>query len=309
MQDSVSHIPPPLAPGHRIRVIAPSGPFDADAFSAGVAWLEQRYEVVGRADVRDRHGYLAGTDARRSEEMTEAIADSSTVAIVAARGGYGSMRILSAVDFSPLQRRPKWLVGFSDVTALHVAWARAGVASVHGPMVAKLGARMSDSATAASEGVDPRASWVNVMEGMQVELVGKSVTQGCATGPLLGGNLAILTALLGTSFEPMVDGAVLLIEDVGERPYRVDRMLTSLALAGWWNRVAGIAVGTFTDCNPGPDGVCVEDVVTERLGGLGIPVVRDLPIGHGPFNMPVRLGVSTVLDGAMGTLVQSSLRR
>jgi muramoyltetrapeptide carboxypeptidase len=239
-------------------------------------------------------GYLAGDDDRRIRELIRAIEDPSVDGIVAARGGYGATRLLDAISPELVARHPKVLVGFSDVTALHALWARARVRSLHGSMVAALGR--------APEALVPR--WFAAVEaGLPPRVEGlESIQGGRADGPLLGGNLAVLAALVGTPHAPPIDGSILFIEDVGERPFRVDRVLTSLRQAGWLARVAGIAVGRFTDCD-GADGWSIEDVVRERLEGLGIPVVRGVPSGHVEDNLELPFGAPTTLDADRGTLV------
>ena len=275
-------------------MVAPSSPFDPAAFEAGVEKLRTRYQVKFDEEIRDRRGYLAGEDTRRLAELRGAMEDPDVTAIVAARGGYGATRLLETLTVAEVATRPKLLVGFSDVTALHAAWGRAGLRSLHGPMVAALGRDREDGLdrfVAAAEGDPPpplRAT---------AALVG-----GTAEGPLLGGNLAVLASLLGTPWEPRVHGAVLLLEDVGERPYRIDRMLTSLRLAGWFERVVAVVLGGFTDCEPGPDGTTVEQVLAERLGDLPVPVLTGLPSGHAGHNVPLPLGAPAKVDGGTGTL-------
>lgn len=285
--------PPWLVSGDRVRVVAPSSPFDEETFRRGLERLARRYDVLCDEGISSRHGYLAGDDARRIAELRTAIDDPQTRAIVAARGGYGATRLLDHLDPARVRAHPKWLVGFSDVTALHALWARAGIQSVHGPMVAALG-------RAEPEGTE---RWCAVLEGCPgVSLAGTPWADGIATGPLLGGNLAVLAALVGTPFAPPIDGAVLLLEDVGERPYRIDRLLTTLGHAGWLDRVAAVVLGTFFDCSPGPDGVTAADVLAERLCGRGVPVVANLPIGHDALNVPVVLGAPVRVDGATGEI-------
>lgn len=274
-------------------MVAPSGPFDPEDFAAGVAFLRERYEVRHRSDVLDRAGYLAGSDERRLDELNEALADPDAAAIVAARGGYGATRLLSDLSLERVRDAAIPLVGFSDITALHALWARASVPSMHGSMVAALG-RSSDEA---------RARWVTALEGDGPTLEGlERWVGGVAEGPLLGGNVAVLGSLLGTPHAPPLEGALLLLEDVGERPYRLDRVLTSMAQAGWLDRVAGVVVGELTDCRPGTDGVTAEAVLRERLEGLGVPVVGALPVGHGDRNEALWLGQRHRLDATLGTL-------
>jgi muramoyltetrapeptide carboxypeptidase len=285
---------PRLRPGQRIQVIAPSSPFDVPEFELGVTRLRERYEVRYDASLLDRDGFLAGSDARRLGELLSALHDPEVHAIVAARGGYGATRLLDRVPIELVASCPKLLVGFSDVTALHALWARAGLGSLHGPMVAGLG-RCDDGQL---------ARWTRAVEGgLPVALTGLSaITPGRARGPLLGGNLAVLTALIGTPFAPPLDGCVLFLEDVGERPYRVDRMLTSWRQAGWLARPRAIVLGAFSDAQPGKDGVRVEQVLHERLHDLPIPVLAGVPAGHVEDNLELPLGALVTVDAAQGTL-------
>tara|TARA_B100001750_G_scaffold213977_1_gene196837 strand:+ start:1414 stop:2301 length:888 start_codon:yes stop_codon:yes gene_type:complete len=280
-----------IGPGAVVRVIAPSGPFDPEAFAAGLAFLRERYEVRHRPDVLDRRGYLAGSDERRLAELREALADPDALAVVAARGGYGATRLLEHLDAADLP--PKVLVGFSDITALHALWQRGGRPSLHASMVAALG-RADEVA---------RSAWVLALEGGAALFTGlRCWSPGVATGPLVGGNLAVLAALVGTPYAPPLDGSLLLLEDVGERPYRLDRMLTSLRHAGWLDRVAGVVVGELTDCRAGPDGVEALAVLEEHLARLPVPVVHAIPVGHGPRNAPIWMGVRYRLDAGAGSL-------
>ena len=283
-----------LGPGARIEVIAPAGPFDVVAFEAGLARLSRRYELRCEPDIYARQGYLAGDDARRLQELQRALARPDSDAILAARGGYGATRLLPHVSAEAVRRRPKLLVGFSDITALHALWAHAGVGSLHGSMVAALGQApepLVERFCAALEGVYPEA-----FEGLT------PIAPGAAEGILLGGNLAVLSALLGTPWFPPLTDAVLFLEDTGERPYRVDRMLTSWRSAGAFRGVRAVVLGAFTDGEPGPDGVSLEQVLHERLGDLGIPVARGLPAGHVPDNAELPFGSRVQLDASAGRL-------
>lgn len=287
--------PAPLAPGKRIEVIAPASPFDAEALARGVERLRARYDVHHAPDILDRAGHFAGSDERRATEVVRAIEDDAVHAIVAARGGYGATRILDRIAPELVARHPKLLVGFSDVTALHAVWARAGVRSLHATMAAMLGN--------VTEPLFDR--WVRTVEGALPEPARglEAIAGGRARGPFLGGNLAVLTALLGTPHALPLDGAILFLEDTDERPYRVDRMLTTWRHAGALVRVAGIALGTFTRCDAGADGVSVAQVLAERLGDLGVPVVAGVPAGHVDDNRELPLGSIATLDGDAATLV------
>lgn len=294
--------PPPLTPGDRIRVIAPSSPFDREAFERGVARLRERYEVVYQDDIFEREAYLAGSDARRLLELDDALADDKARCILAARGGYGAARIAYGLSKERIRNANKWLVGFSDVTALHAAWARAGVMSVHGPMAATLG---KDVETAESEARVTRL--IETLEGTRtLEACGlKTRTSGVARGRLLGGNLAVLVSLAGTPLFPRTDGAVLFLEDIGEKPYRVDRMLTQLKEMGVFRQLAGLVFGGFTDCAPGPDGRTVDDVIAECARSLDVPVASGLSAGHLDDNVPLVFGEIVELDAGAGAIRQA----
>lgn len=282
---------PALRPGAHVRLIAPASPFPTPDFERGVERLRRRYRVSFDEAITARDGYLAGGDARRLAELRAALEDPTVDAIVAARGGYGVTRLLAALDVTDV--RPTLLVGFSDLTALHALWQRAGLRSIHGPMVAGIG-------RGDEEAFD---RWIVAVEGgVPPTLAVDVITPGHASGPLVGGNLSVLCALVGTPFAPPLDGAVLFLEEVGEAPYRVDRMLTTLRHAGWFARVSAIAVGQLSMCDPGPDAREVSDVLHERLHDLGIPVVRGVPSGHEADNLELPLGAPVSIDGHRGEL-------
>jgi muramoyltetrapeptide carboxypeptidase len=291
--------PPRLRAGSRVAVVAPAGPVPRDAFAAGAAILGARYTLVHEERIFAREGFLAGGDDARAAELAAALADPTVDAVVCARGGYGLMRILPRLDAAAFARAPKLVVGFSDVTALH-AWAyRAGVASLHAPVITQLGklpAADADALFAACESPSPPPP----LAGLRALDRGRG---GAVEGRLVGGNLEMVTRLLGTPFALPLDGAVLLLEETGERPYRLDRQLTQLALAGVFDRLAGVVLGDFVGCvekdGSGPD---AEAVLAERLTGRGLPVVIGAPVGHGPRNLALPHGARVRLDAAAGTL-------
>ncbi|NOY94094.1 MAG: LD-carboxypeptidase [Deltaproteobacteria bacterium] len=283
-----------VAAGSTLALVAPSGVFSRAAFEAGAARLGQRYRVKFDEGIFARDGFFAGSDPRRVAELRAALADDEVDAILCARGGHGATRLLPSISADEVRAAGKRIVGFSDITALHALWARAGVASLHGPMVASL-AKLDDTHF---------ARFVAALEGRPPEPTSDLVrlASGQARGPLLGGNLAVLTALLGSAFMPPLTGAVLFLEDIGERPYRVDRMLTSLRHAGVFERVHGVVLGAFTEAAPGKDGVRIEDVLQDRLGDLGVPVATGLSAGHIDDNLELPLGQEVALDADAGTL-------
>jgi muramoyltetrapeptide carboxypeptidase len=291
-------LPQPLRPGDPVRIVAASGPFDRDAFDAGVdllraAGLEPRFDP----DIFARWHYLAGDDIQRLHQVQAAIAEPDVGAIWTARGGYGASRLLPALDPKAVTRAGKWLVGFSDTTALHCLWARAGVASVHGANVTTL----SSWSPPARD-----ALFAALFSGEPLPLCGQGIAgSGRGRGRLRGGNLAVLTSLAGTGHLPDFAGAVLLLEEVGERPYRVDRMLTQLRQAGVLEALAAVVVGQLVGCEesrePAADYTAL-DLLANELGGLGVPVVAGVPVGHHNSSQAVVLGREVVVDASAGTV-------
>jgi muramoyltetrapeptide carboxypeptidase len=277
-----------------VAVVAPSGPFDRELVAAGIRLLESRYRVSLDPGLFEREGFLAGSDERRLAELDRALRDPDLSAIITARGGYGLLRIAHRVDWSVLRRFPKWLVGFSDATTLHLEADRVGVASLHADNVGGLGRggeRAFESVRAALESTASGRAHTGL----------RAITPGAARGVLVGGNLTLVASAAAAGRLALPDGAVLLLEDVTEAAYRVDRMLTALMVGGHLGRIGGVVLGDFTDCPPS-SGVETQAVLAERLGMLRIPVASGLPVGHGAVNEPIALGVEVVLDTARGTL-------
>jgi muramoyltetrapeptide carboxypeptidase len=280
--------------GGTIGIAAPAGVVDAGRLLAGEASLRAAgFETRRRDDLLDQHGYLAGDDARRAAELMELVDDPGVHAIVCARGGYGSHRIMARLDAARVRNAAKPLVGYSDVTTL-LLWQRrcAGLVGFHGPMLER------------DEGMDPVGleALVRLLTGdeaSQPVLAGDAGFGGRAEGPLVGGNLATFVASLGTPWEIETEGAILVFEEVGERPYRIDRMLQQLRAAGKLDAVVGLGVGHLVDCEPvrvpSPSPL---DVILEMALGLDIPVVTGLPTGHAVPNLPWPMGVLGAIDGA-----------
>lgn len=286
-------LPPALRPGDAVRVVAPSGPFDRTLCLVGAGFLGERYRVRFDWSMFERRGFLAGSDARRRDELERAVAAPEVRAVVAARGGYGLTRITQAASLSRLAEDPKWIVGFSDVTALHVECARYGIASIHAHNCAGLGRGDALGRAALIDALEhpSRPRTFDALETWQ---------GGSARGPLFGGNLTVLFTLAAAGRLFVPDGAVLFIEDVTESAYRLDRMLSALLVAGALDRVAAVAVGELTDCPAGPHGIPAEVAVRERLADLGVPVVAGVPAGHGRNNAPLVLGApARVADGRL----------
>jgi muramoyltetrapeptide carboxypeptidase len=282
-------LPPALQPGDRVAVIAPASGFERGAFEAGLALIGSRYHAEHGSGVFERHRYLAGSDARRLAELTAALADPDIRAVFCARGGYGATRLLGRLGPHPPVGPAKLLVGFSDITALHL-WLQAnGRASIHGPVLTQL-ARLPESTRERLFGLLESKVPAPALAGTA------TYVGGAAEGPLLGGNLSVLTRMLGTPFMPPLDGAILLLEDQGERPYRLDRMWTHLQLAGVFERVRGIALGSFTSCEEQDAPYSGADVLRELAESTRLPCAAGFPVGHGEVNEPVPLGARVRLD-------------
>ncbi|GAA1193892.1 LD-carboxypeptidase [Streptomyces hebeiensis] len=293
---------PRLRPGAKVAVVAPSGPVPADRLATGLdilrGWDLDPVVAPHVLDTHPRLGHLAGRDEDRARDLQEAWCDPSVSAVLCARGGYGAQRMVDLLDWDAMRAAgPKVFVGYSDITALHEAFAvRMGLATLHGPMTATV-TFLKDAATQDSL----RAT---LFEPESVRTLGlptaRGLLPGRARGVTLGGCVSLLAADLGTPYaRASADGGLLLIEDVGEEPYRLDRILTQLLRSGWLSGVAGIALGSWAECGPYEE---IRTVLLDRLGGLGVPVVEELGFGHGPTALTMPLGVPGTLDAASATL-------
>ncbi|MCO8170102.1 LD-carboxypeptidase [Pseudomonas sp. 21LCFQ02] len=297
--------PKVLRPGDAVALVSPSGPVAAEKIEAAARVLESwglRPRIYPHAC--ERHSFYAGTDTQRISDLNHALGDPHIRAVICNRGGYGVQRILNEVDLEAVRRDPKLLSGFSDITALHgLLWAQARLASVHGPVANQLGHNplMASGLRHALMSTEPVLLQADPNAG-----TGSVRTRGRATGTLLGGNLSMLSTCIGTPFMPDMDGAILLLEDVGEAAYRVDRLLTHLGNCGLLQRLNGIALGDFSVPAHAAGSISPADVLLERLGSLGIAVLGGLPVGHGEVNQAVPLGTRAVLDVEAGTLLVES---
>ncbi len=285
---------PALAPGARVAVIAPASAFDRGSFESGLALLRARYDVHYQPAIFERHRYLAGSDDRRLEELTGALLDPAIKGVFCARGGYGATRLLARLAaIGPAAAKP--LVGFSDITALHMWLQSRGVMSIHGPVLTQLGLLPGETRQRLFHLLESSAP----APALQAS---DTYVPGVAQGPLLGGTLSVVTRLLGTPYLPSLEGSILLLEDVGERPYRLDRMWTHLELAGVFRQVRGIALGSFTNCEERDADYSAADVLRELAAATGLPCAAGFPIGHGAANEPVPLGARVRLDAAARSL-------
>jgi muramoyltetrapeptide carboxypeptidase len=282
-------------------VVAPSGPIVPDDFARGAAVLSARYQLRYDPDSLFRAtGFTAGPDQVRLAELKAALRDPEARAVIMGRGGYGLLRLLAAIDPALLREAAKPIVGFSDGTLLLAQAARAGLASIHGPVVTQVG-RLGPEDHAALFAALEQPEARQLCSGLDALVTGR------AEGPLLGGNLEVFSRMLGTPYLPDLRGAILFFEEVGERPYRLDRLLTQLELAGVFQAAAGVVAGEFVGCDePTPSKTAsplASEVLRERLGRLRIPVVLGAPIGHGRHNRAFPYGTRVELDAGAGTLV------
>ncbi|MEJ5236824.1 MAG: LD-carboxypeptidase [Limisphaera sp.] len=306
--------PPRLEPGDLIGLAAPASPLPQPAdLDRAVARLEALgFRILPARHLLRRRGYLAGTDRERAADLHQLARHRKVKAIVSLRGGYGCARLLQWFDPGLFRAHPKIVVGYSDLTALHCALlTHARLVTFHGPMAVPDFARpdLPDFTIRSFLRLLTRSEPYGSVRDHCPAPAPRILRPGRAVGPLLGGNLTVLVSTLGTPWQPDFRGRVLLLEEVGEPPYRVDRLLTQLLNAGLLQQVAGIAIGTCERCEdpwaptssePRPT---LEDVWKDRLGPLRKPVVIGLPFGHTPGNATLPLGVRAELDAKRGDLI------
>ncbi|MDH6515475.1 muramoyltetrapeptide carboxypeptidase [Streptomyces sp. SAI-208] len=293
--------PSRLSPGARVAVVAPSGPVVEERLQAGLDLLRGwDLDPVVAPHVLDRHGelgYLAGSDADRAADLQRAWCDPAVDAVLCARGGYGAQRMVDLLDWDAMRAAgPKVFVGFSDVTTLHQAFAtRLGLVTLYGPAAA--GADFVKNAVAQEQ---LRATLFAPETVRTLTSRGTTLVPGRARGVTLGGCLSLLATDLGTRHARTgARDGLLLIEDVGEQPYRIDRMLTHLRRSGWLDGVRGIVLGSWAGCGPYD---ALRAVLADRLGGLGVPVAEEFGFGHGEGAATMPFGVTAELDTEAGTL-------
>ena len=287
--------PPRLGPGSVIGIAAPAGPFEPATLDRGVEVLRAMdFEVVVPDGLFDANGYLAGTDAHRADVLNRLFADPGIDAVMCARGGYGSLRILPLLDYARMAAQPKALIGFSDITALLTAvFSRCGLVTFHGPVVTTL----ADASKRTLAGL--RAA-VASDRPLTVRSEGATALRtGSASGPVCGGNLTTLCHLLGTPFAPRFRSRIVFLEDRGEAPYRVDRMLVHMRTAGCFEGIKGLVLGSFDDCGTPAE---IQAIVTDVFQGAQFPILAGVEAGHTEPNLTLPLGVRAALDAGRRTL-------
>ncbi|MFE5207170.1 LD-carboxypeptidase [Streptomyces sp. NPDC056600] len=293
--------PKRLAPGARVAIVATSGPVPDERLQGGLDLLRGwGLDPVVMPHVRDRHGefeYLAGTDADRAADLQAAWCDLSVDAVICARGGYGVQRMVDLLDWSAMRAAgPKVFVGFSDITALHEAFAtRMGLVTLHGPMAAGVDFLKNEKAREHLRATLFEPETTQVVTGS-----GGTLVPGRARGVTLGGCVSLLAADLGTPHARAgARGGLLMIEDVEEERYRLDRILTQLLRSGWLDGVAGVVLGSWLGCGPYEE---LRALFADRLGGLGVPVAEEFGFGHGDGALTIPFGVMAELDTEARTL-------
>jgi muramoyltetrapeptide carboxypeptidase len=305
--------PAALYRGDAIGIVAPAGPVNRERIDLALERVRDRgFRTKTYGDIYRSHGYLAGDDETRAAELMTAFADPETSAVWCARGGYGVMRLLDRIDFDVIRRNPKVFIGFSDITALHVAiQQKTGLITFHGPNLQDGFGKPGDMPSpnedalwrvvlADDQTTNERKYLFDLQETEQAIL--KSIHGGTSTGRLTGGNLAVLAGMMGTPYEMETSGRILFFEDIGERLYRIDRYLSQLRLAGKFNSLAGVLLGSFSydEVDQTDDQSEIAALCIEFFADLGIPVLAGFPAGHETFNLTLPIGGLIKLDADAG---------
>ncbi len=289
-------LPPRLKPGDTIGIAAPASSFDREEFDKGIAVLESMgFHIHIPDNLFDTGKYLAGPDQNRADTLNRFFEDPSVHGILCARGGYGSLRILSRIDYDMIREHPKIFCGFSDVSAiLSALYSRSGLAVFHGPVVTSL----ANSTDLTQKGFFEA---LTIDENMNISAEeGVTIQSGLARGPVAGGNLTTLSHLVGTPFEPDFKHHILFLEDRGEAVYRVDRMLTHMHLAGCFEDIAGLIIGSFEDCGSEDDIFELFDTVFREYR---VPILGGFDAGHGRINVTIPIGIEAELDADKHVLI------
>jgi muramoyltetrapeptide carboxypeptidase len=282
-------IPARLKTGDTIGVVAPASGFDRDLFAQGLRRLQNfGFKTVVPEAIFEKNGYLAGSDGQRARLINRMFADPNIDGIICARGGYGAMRILPLLDYEQIGRHPKLFMGFSDITALlNTLYQRCRLVTFHSPVVTSLATASVETRTAFLKAIgSAEALSLKASQGVVIR-------PGQAQGPVVGGNLTLLAHLLGTPFAPDFEGAIVVLEDQGEAPYRIDRLLTQMMLAGSFQRAVGIVLGSFNGCGGHQT---VLSVFKDVFADLKVPILSGLDVGHDRHNLTLPIGQIACLD-------------
>ncbi len=296
MESEKIRVPARIRPGDTIGIVAPAGPFDHQTFLRGGRIIEDMgVQIFVPPGLFEKNRYLAGSDNHRVQYVNQLFADTSVDAIICARGGYGSMRILPLLDYDVIQNNPKIFVGFSDITILlSVLFTRCNLVTFHGPVITSLADASKETTL---------SLFSNVTSDIHLEIKlsgGRTITPGVATGEVCGGNLTMLCHLVGTSFAPDFENKILFLEDRGEAPYRIDRMLVHMELAGCFKGISGIILGAFEECGPIED---VMNIIAALFEKYSVPILAGLDAGHGTHNLTIPFGIQATLDADRHSLI------
>ncbi len=287
-------VPGALKPGDTIGIVAPASTFDPERFEQGIAVLESLgFKTAIPEGLFEKERYLAGSDAHRADMLNRMFADKAVKAIMCARGGFGSLRILSRLDFSAIGENPKIFAGFSDITVLlSVIFEKTGLVTYHAPVITAL----ADAGRNTAKGL---VAAVMSSKALTVKAeAGVALVPGQARGVVRGGNLASLCQMMGTPYQPDFSDSLLLLEDINEAPYRIDRMLSQMRLAGCLDGVAGVMLGRFDRCGE----TRTINRIVENSFPSGVPILGGLPVGHNGDNLTLPLGLTATLDADNGLL-------
>lgn len=291
-------LPTRLLPGDAVAVVAPSSPFEREKLLKGISVLQEiGLRPLFKEGIYETRRYLAGSDMHRAQSLHDNFVDPAIKGIFCARGGYGALRLLRLIDFGMVAAHPKVFIGCSDVSILlNVFYSKCGFVTFHGPMMESLGQATQRTKQALIDALFIDSPVSLTVENKVVVRSGKSF------GVVSGGNLTTLCHMVGTSYMPDFKGHIVLLEDVGEQPYRIDRMLTHMRMAGCFKGLAGLALGSFKDCGD-PDQIyrIFEDIFSDD----SIPILAGFDVGHGEPNLTVPIGVRATLDSDKGHLLYS----
>lgn len=291
MDDDLLIIPPALKEGDKIAIVSPAGISRAqNVYNALPVLQELGLEPYTSKHAFGRHGTYSGTDDERYADLEEALLDPEVKAILCSRGGYGAVHLLERLDKLPLRENAKWIIGFSDISALHALMSRHGIASIHGPMARHI-------ATHSGNDADSQALF-GILQGkpQTFEIAPHPLNRpGEATAPLLGGNMAVLNGLIGTPFDMFKPGTILFIEDVSEPIYKIERMMYQLKLSGILEQLSGLIVGDFTEYSPDIDNESMESMIAGMVREYDYPVAFGVPFGHAKNIMPLVESIEATL--------------
>lgn len=291
MDDDLLIIPPALKEGDKIAIVSPAGISRAqNVYNALPVLQELGWEPYTSEHAFGRHGTYSGTDDERYADLEEALLDPEVKAILCSRGGYGAVHLLERLDKLPLRENAKWIIGFSDISALHALMSRHGIASIHGPMARHI-------ATHSGNDADSQALF-GILQGkpQTFEIAPHPLNRpGEATAPLLGGNMAVLNGLIGTPFDMFKPGTILFIEDVSEPIYKIERMMYQLKLSGILGQLSGLIVGDFTEYSPDIDNESMESMIAGMVREYDYPVAFGVPFGHAKNIMPLVESIEATL--------------